>query len=194
MATDTFTPKSIRWNSALAEYKAGLAAVAALCNHSETRIRDDVFNLAVDASQRLFRAPAPMLAAVREKVGAAYGESIWDETEWARQRRRIVGDLCRIEMLLAGVDPAEASGGMDLNKVASDWSEAADDYDTKAGLSHQQSEAGERLLTLAAPDLAAVIKKLQVLLAGGESEDVEKTATLTHILRDVWRFASKHAE
>ena len=194
MATDTLTPKSIRWNSALAEYKAGLAAVAALCNHSETRIRDDVINLAVDASQRLFRAPAPTLAAVREKVEAAYGESIWDETGWASQRRRIVGDLWRIELLLADVDPAEAAGGMDLNKVTLDWSEAADDYDSKAALSNEESEAGERLLSLAAPDLAAVAKKLQFLLTGDESEDIEMAVTLADILRDVRRFARKHAE
>jgi len=194
LATDTLTPKSIRWNSALAEYKAGLAAAAALRDHFETRIRDDILNLAADASQRLFRAPAPTLAAIREKVEAAYGESIWDETGWGSQRRRIVGDLWRIEMLLAGVDPAEAAGGMDLNKVAADWSEAANDYDSKPGLSREQSEAGERLLTLAAPDLAAVAKKLQFLLAIDESEDVEMTVALAQILRDVRRITRKPAD
>lgn len=193
MATDNLTPKSPRWNSALAEHEAGLAASAAVRNYSETRIRDAVFNLAVEATQRLFRVPAPTLGAVRQKLEALFGESIWDETEWGAHRRRMIGDLWRIELLLAGCDPEEA-GGMDLNKVASDWSEAADDYDSKPKLSQKQYEAGENLLALAAPDLPAVAKKLRFLLAGDDGEDAEMIVALVQILRDVCRFARKYVD
>src|SRR5207253_73429 len=104
-------------------HEAGQSAASALQDHPMGRVRYDVLGLADDAWRDLFRTPSPTLGAIRTKLEALWGDSVYEETDLGGARAMAIGDLVRIELLLAGVDPAEASGGMDFEKLEADWDE-----------------------------------------------------------------------
>ena len=199
MATDHLTTNLARWNCALADHEPAEAASAAVKDHPQSRIRDDIVALAAEAHDRLFRIPAPTLGALRRKLETFWGD-VCEETYGNQFRRIIIGDTVRLELLLAGVDPEEASGGMDLKKVASDFAEAVREYDhyvelrregpsdkwgvsTTSDITASLDEAECKMLSLSAPSLAAVEKKLAALWGDERHGPIETTTAHVTILR-----------
>jgi hypothetical protein len=207
LATDHLTINLARWNSAAANHAAAEAAMAAVKDHPQSGIRDDIVALAAEAHDRLFRIPAPTFGALRRKLESFW--DIWAETYGTDFKRIILGDLTRIELLLAGVEPEEASGGMDLKKVASDFAEAARAYDhylelrregpskkwgasTTSDITALMDEAESKMLSLSAPNLAAVEKKLTALWVDERYDPIGATTAHVTILRDLRRLAEIH--
>jgi hypothetical protein len=211
MAITHLTGNDSRWNAALADCDAAEAAAAAVKNHSTGRVRKDVVALAAEAADRLYRVPAPTLGGLRRKLLVLWATKFWEETCGVDPKRILVGDLTRLEMLHAGVDPYEASGGMDLEKIASDFTEAAWEYDRciqlhRAGHSEARStnsagdiaacldKARAKLLSLPAPNLGAVEKKLTILFDDDHFSEIDDAAAHILILRDVRRFIAGHQQ
>jgi len=107
---------------------------------------------------------------------------------------------------MAGVEPEEASGGKDLKKVASDFADAARKYDhyvelrregpsdkwgasTTSDITTLLDEAESKMLSLSAPNLAAVEKKLAALWIDDRYDPIEATTAHVTILRDLRRLA-----
>ena len=202
MATNHLTTNLARWNSAVANHEAAEAALAAVRDKPKCGVCDDIVALAAEAHARLFRVPAPTLGALRRKLESFW--DIWDESYGANFKRIILGDLTRIELLLAGVDPHEASGGMDLKKLATEFAEAAREYDryvklrqegpsnkwgqsTASDITAMMDEAEAKMLSLSAPNLAAVEKKLTALWIDERYDPIEATTAHVTILRDLRR-------
>jgi hypothetical protein len=205
LAKDSVSTISRRWNNALVDYDAAEAAAAAIQTHPPGRVRDDVLAVAGEAIDRVYRVPAPTLGGVRRKLELLF--DLWDETQDIHFVRIVVGDLTRLELLLAGADPYEASGGMDLDKVAADFWHAARRYDHNLHVFREgqatssssdftalieEAEAG--LLSLSAPNLSAVEKKLTILFGDDRFCAIDETAAHTLILRDLRRFITKRQQ
>lgn len=208
MANDHITPNLARWNAGIADFEAANTALEALTEHPESRVRDDIAALATDASARLFRIPAPTLGTLRRKLEAYWGD-VFEEVYGNEFRRVLLGDLVRIELLRAGVDPEEASGGMNLKTVASNFAEAAREYDhymdlhregpsdnwgssTTSDIVALLDQAEAKMLGLPAPNLAAVEKKLTVLWKDQRYDPIESSTAHVTILRDLRRLMTDH--
>jgi hypothetical protein len=208
MADDSVSMISRRWNNALVDYDAAKAAAGAVDAHRPGRVRDDVLALATEAVDRVCRVPAPTLGGLRQKLEVHWAD-LSDDTYGADFKRIIVGDLTRLELLLAGVDPYDASGGMDLDKLAADFTEAAREYDHHVQLRRDgpseawgtnsssditalidQMEA--KLLSMSAPNLGAIEKKLTILFGGDRFPETDGAVAQALILRDLRRFITKY--
>jgi len=210
LADNSVSMISRRWNNALVDYDAADAAAAAVKAHPQGRVRDDVIVLAADAADRVYRVPAPTLGGLRRKLELLWTD-LWEDTADANVKRTVIGDLTRIELLLAEVDPYEASGGMDLDKVAADFAEAAREYDhyiqlhrenrsdalatsSSSEFAAMMDEAEAKLLSLSAPNLGAVEKKLTILFGDDRFYEIEDSAAQALILRDLRRFIAQHKQ
>lgn len=209
LATNHLTTNCARWNAALADCDAAEAAVAAVKDHPQGRVRDDVVALAAEATDRVYWLPAPTIGGLRRKLDLFWTDLSGQACE--SDQRVVLGDLVRIELLLAGVDPYEASGGMDLDKVAADFAEAARNYDhyvqlhreggseawgtsSSSDITALMNEAEAKLISLPAPNLGAVEKKLTILFSNDRFGQIEDTIAHTLILRDLRRFIIKHQQ
>lgn len=210
MADKSVSMISRRWNNALVDYDAAKAAAAAVEAHAPGRVRDDVVALAAEAVDKVCRVPAPTLGGLRQKLELHWTD-LFDDTYGADFKRIIVGDLTRLELLLAGVDPNEASGGMDLDKVAADFTEAAREYEhyvqlhregpseawgksSSSDITALVDAAQAKLLSLSAPSLGAVEKKLTILFGDDRFCEIDDAATQALILRDLRRFITQHQQ
>lgn len=207
MATDHLTTNLARWNSAAANHDAAEVALAAVKDLPQSGIRNDIVALAAEAHDRLFRIPAPTLGALRRKLEWFW--DIWAQTYGTNFKRIILGDLTRIELLLAGVHPEDASGGMNLKKVASAFREAALEYDrylefrrqvpsekwgesTTSDIAARLGQAAAKVLSLPAPNLAAVEKKLAAMWVDERFDPIEATTVHVMIMRDLHRLMNEH--
>jgi hypothetical protein len=97
------------------------------------------------------------------------------------------------------------SGGMDLKRLAADWTENLREYVRWSTLLHEgpsddwgqrtrpdivalMDRAGAKLFSMHAPHLDAACKKLE-LLALNHTDDPDERAGLVLIMRDLRRFA-----
>jgi hypothetical protein len=204
MADNYLTMNLARWNSALGDYDAAETALGAIKDHPQSRVRDHVITLAAEATDWLFRVPAPTLGALRQKLDSYWGD-LFEQKFGNLFRRIILGDLTRIELLLAGVDPEEASGGMNLKKVASEFAEAAREYDhyvklhregptdnTAREITALMDEAESKMLALPAPNLAAVEKKLSAIWIDDRYDQIEASTAHITIMCDLRRLMTAH--
>lgn len=203
MANEITNTNSSRWDNVLVDCYSAKVAADAIKPHPEGRVRDEVFALADEAAERVYRVPAPTLGGLRRKLELLWTD-LFDETFGADFKRIIVGDLTRLELLLAGVDPYDASGGMDLDKVAADFTEAASEYDhyvklhgegpseawganSSKDIAAMLDGAEARLLSLSAPNLGAVEKKLTILFGDDRFSEIDDSAAHALIIRDLRR-------
>lgn len=208
MATNHFTPNLARWNSTLADHDAAEAALVALKDLAKSRVHDDIIALAAEAKDRLFRIPSPTISALRRKL-ETFWTDLWEETPAADAKRGIIGDLTRIELLLLGAGPEEVAVGMDLKRVASDFAAAARDYDhyvelhregpsdkwgasTTSDIVALMDQAEAKMLSLPAPNLPAVEKKLTAMWIDQRYDPIEATTAHVTILRDLRRLIIEH--
>lgn len=205
MATNSLTPNLARWNAALADYEAADAAFVAIRDHPRSRSGDQISALATESARQLFQAPAPTIGAVRRKLECLWGD-LSPDTCATKFKRIIIGDLRRIELLRLGVDPYEASGGMDLHKLGSDFSEVSQEFDrcvqargncrsdvpggSAVTGSAQVEDAEARMLSLSAPDLVAVEKKLTAMWRSDRYGPNDETNARVAIIQDLHRLIS----
>ena len=196
MAKRYNTTKSTAWNAALLDYTAASAAAFAILEHYTSPARGRIFDLLVETIEALLKVPAPGLGAFRTKLKAYWGESLFCEYERASQKQRIVGDIRRIEMWLVGIEEPEASGGMDRDKIDKDWSEASSVYEravmeaNNSGETAQPAEA--TLLSLPAPNIHAVLRKLELFWGSQRLSPMFGGAGPHELIRDLRRLALLH--
>ena len=206
MADSYRTTNQTQFDVALTDYEVAKAASAAVAHQPKSGVRDQINDLLENTRETVFTAPAPRLGRVADKLDAYWSDRLFDDdwfgVEW---RQTVVGDIRRNEMQLAGVEEPAASGGLDMEKAASKWAEAVQEHDHWSkllaaapadALSHCErsdvlafkDEAEAALLSLPAPQLFAVIKKLEILLLNPRFNPVHG-ATEQLLIRDVRRFA-----
>ena len=200
--TGNFRP----WNAASVNYDVAEAAANAITEFPSCHARDRVFDVLSDTAERLFNLPALDLGGIIRKLTIYWGKDPLDaEPYGASFKRLFVGDLRRLERLQAGVPEPDASGGMDLDNVAQAWTEALNEHDhydhllredpskkandRKGDIIELKDQAEVELLSLSAPDLTAVIRKLSLLWADDRFDPVSRTIGLACVLRDIRRHA-----
>lgn len=204
------TTNRSHFDAAFVDYATSKAAARAIKDHPPCPAQDcinKVFGNAVDA---IFAIAAPTLGGVTKKLEVCWGELLFqDDCDGVDWRRMCVGDLRRIEMQLAGIEEAEASGGMDMQNVARNWIDAlrqhnhwaqllAEGPSDRWGHSKQsdilalKDEAEAALLSLPAPHLLAVIKKLETFWTDQRFDGVDNAANHLLIMSDLRRFALEY--
>ena len=201
-----------RFDAALVDFTVAEAAARAIEEHPHCLARHRINKVLEDAVDTIFAIAAPTLGGVARKLEVYWSELLlqhdWYGVDW---RKKAVGDIRRIERQLAGVEEPDASGGMDMSVVEFDWTEELQEYDHWAELLDQgrseswgksnqsdivafKDHAQEVLLSLPAPNLAAVIKKLELLWTDDRFDPVFEATDHLLILRDLRRFALKHQQ
>lgn len=203
MASNHHTVSHCRWNNVLSNLKALSAAAA---GERPSAAHAQIPSYYVTAAKELFSAAAPTLGGLRFKLELYWGD-LFEDLYGNDAKRIAVGDLVRLELLHAGIDAKDASGGMPPEKLTSDWADAALEYDryvqlhrdaqTEAEGSSQwrditamMNEAEAKLLSLSAPNLGAVEKKLTILLGGDRFDPIEDAIAYL-IQRDLRRFITE---
>jgi len=169
-----------RFDAAKLNFVAAQAAAAAVKQLNPCDVRERVLALLDDAADTFFSTPAPSLGALAQKLENYWGEELFADDGEAKHKRIIVGDIRRLERVHAGLEEPDANGGMDPVRIASDWTGALHAYtqcDRSAKLQAQ-------LLSKPAPDLYAVLKKLELFWR----DLTDRAANL--ILGDLRRFAT----
>jgi len=198
-----------RFDAVFADYQIAKTAHDAIADQPPTRSHDRIDDVFDDAREAVFSVAASRLGGIADKLVVYWGERLfdydWYGSDW---RRKIVGDVRRIELQLGGVGEPDASGGYDMEKVTRDWDEARSQYhdwkqllaegpSDRWGESNQndivafKDEAEAALLSLPAPHLLAAIQKLEILWADERFDPVVDTREHLLILRDVRRFVLK---
>lgn len=206
MANCCPTTNQPQFDAALIDYKAAKAASDAVADYPSSQLGDQVHDLLENARETVFAVPAPRLGRVADKLDMYWGDRLldhyWFGVEW---RQTVVGDIRRNELQLAGVEEPAASGGLNMEKAAWEWAEAVQQHDhwsklltsapqdelspiERSDLMAFKDQAEATLLSLPAPQLFAVIKKLEILLLDPRFNPAHG-ATEQLIIRDVRRFA-----
>lgn len=206
MAINHHTVSHRRWNTVQSNLEALDAAAAAVEGQRPSPARERILSLYVATANKLFSTVAPTLGDLRHKLEVYWG-NLFEDIPGNDLKLIAMGDLYRLNLLHAGVEAVHASGGMNLEKVASDWADAAREYDHYVQLSRDApseasvasssnniaaliDQAEATLLSLSAPSLEAVEKKLTILL-GGDRFDPIGDAIAYLILRDLGHFIIK---
>lgn len=209
MAIHHHTVSQHRWNTVLSNLETLDAAVIAEDEQRPGSVRGQTLSLYVAAAKQFFGVAAPTLGGLRHKLEVYWGD-VFEDVHGNNFKRIAMGDLVRLELLHVGVDADEASGGMNLEKVASDWAAAAREYDHYVQLrSDARSDAGgtsssidvaalmgeaeAKLLSLSAPNLEAVETKLIILLGGDRFDPIEDAIAYL-LLRDLRHFITKRQQ
>ena len=180
MTNNCHNMTAAHWETAHLNYVIARKAADAVVDQPASQSRGHIFDALEEAIEALLAVPAPTLGAFAAKLVALWGESLFCEYERASQKRMIVGDIRRAEMLAVGVDEPEASGGMNQAKIKRDWEQAGSGGDP------------DMLLSLPSPDIHGVVRKLE-LLWGRESLSSLFGSSGPHgLLQDLRRLALQH--
>lgn len=192
------------WNGLVAEYRVASIAAEAIEEHGWSRVRDQIKDILAEATDAVLAHPAPSLGGVALKLHLSWlALDLYDEQSGS-WRRKMIGDLRRNEMLLAGVPADEAIGGLDLAGVRQKWDEAIGHYDHQLRLLSDDAayavavkalEAAEaEVFTLPAPDVAAVIRKLEIFWSDDRFDDVDDVELHDGIIDDLKRLSESSAD
>ncbi len=131
MAISPSSTPADRWTSALSNHHVARAAWKAVEGREPCSAREQVAIIVEDAENALYAAPAPDLAAVSLKLKTRWAKELFDDDYESSSKRRIIGDLRRIELKAAGVSEFESSGRSpeDAADLADEWRSALSDYD-----------------------------------------------------------------
>jgi hypothetical protein len=185
-------------------FVAAKQAVDAIEHLADCDATDRIHDLFDDVVQRVNLTAAPDLRAIAEKLEVHWGEELFAEDDYiASYKQRIIGDIRRNHLLAAGIDNEDASGGMDLACMTAEWADALQEYNQhaqfleagpsdrwlyskKSDLVALKDEAKAKLLSLHAPNVTAVIRKLELLWADDRFDRVSHYGRCC-ILRDLHR-------
>jgi hypothetical protein len=206
----TANTNTSRWESVMENFVAAKEAADAIAHLADCDATSRIDDLLDDVRQSVFSTAAPDLGALAEKLEVYWGEELFAEDDYvASYKATIVGDIRRIRLLNLGIDNEDASGGMDLERVAAQWADALQEYNLhaqfieagpsdrwkyskKSDLVALKDDAEAKLLSLYAPNLAAVIRKLELLWSGDDRFDPSfEAADQGRILRDLHRLESQ---
>src|SRR6266542_613234 len=172
-----------RWKSVTANFVAAKEAVGAVAHFADCDVTNRIHDLLNDVEQSVYSTTAPDLGAVAEKLEVYWGEELFAADDYvAFYKRRIIGDIRRNHLLIAGFDNEDASGGMDLQRVAAEWADALQEhnqyaqfleagpsewrqYSKQSDMVAWKNESEAKLPALPAPNIAAVNRKLELLWA-----------------------------
>src|SRR5687768_6477914 len=133
MTKQTPTTNTGRWESAMQNFVAAKEAAESITHLADCDAIDRIYDLLDEVEQSVLSTTAPHLGAVAEKLEILWSEELFDEADpVASYKRKVIGDIRRINLLNLGVDNEEASGGMDLQGIAADWAEAVQQYERHA--------------------------------------------------------------
>ena len=122
MAKHYHTTNLSRFDAAFINYATAEAAAKAIEDNPACPARDRILKALADAVDTIFAIAAPTLGCVARKLELYWDELLfqdgWFGVHW---HQTAIGDIRRIEMQLAGVEEPDASGGLDMEKVARDW-------------------------------------------------------------------------
>lgn len=214
MAEKSVSIFSNRWNDVLVDYQVAKAAADAVAEKPACRLRDHIFEALAEAIQAIQQIPAPDLKAIVDKLYVYWRAGDLAEGSYGNDfRRMIVGDLRRIERQRAGVAEPGASGGMNIAEIEQRWAERLRDYDhysrlmtegtpdqtwsgkTATETQAKRDDAEAALLSLPAPDVAAVIRKIGILF---DNDDwygpIADPPLHASIVDDLRRFAAEEGD
>ena len=171
------------WHLAVENLAVAQTAYAAVEGTPPCPARIEIERTIRTAKERLYSTPAPDLNAVTTKLATLWNEEeLWGTDLMCPHRRRILGDLKRLQLTLAGIPEHEASG-RSFEQVADNnakWITTLREHaqyeqllmegSSEAWTTSSASDlvdlidgAADELLSLAAPSLEAVARKLQIL-------------------------------
>ena len=170
--SDSMIPNS--WNDVLADYRVAKTAAEAVSTKPVCRVREQIFETFAEPVRTIQHTPAPDLNALVEKLQVYWRAGDLTDGSYGNDfRRKIIGDLRRIVLQRAGVDEPEASGRKDPLEIQRRWTDAFRGYEHFSQLISQgasdtenlasKDDAEALLLSLPAPNVAAVITKLEIL-------------------------------
>ena len=169
---DSTIPNS--WNDVLVDYQVAKAAAEAVAIKPACRVREQIFETFAETVRTIQHTPAPDLKALVEKLQVYWRAGDLTDGSYGNDfRRKIIGDLRRIALQRAGVDEPGASGRTDPLEIQRRWTDAFGDYEHYSQRIPQgasgtdnlasKDDAEALLLSLPAPNVAAVITKLEIL-------------------------------
>lgn len=204
MTISVLSSESGRWKSVRANFDAAKKAADAIEHLADCDATDRIHDLLDNATQSMYLTAIPDLGALAEKLEIVWKEELSSEGDYvASYKQRIIGDIRRNHLLAVGVDNEDASGGMDLGRVATAWADALQEYNQhaqcletgpsdrsqyikKSDIVALKDKAEAKLLSLDAPNLAAIIRKLELLWADERFDSVSHYCRCC-IVRDLHR-------
>lgn len=212
MAANTSTTDFALWTSAKNNLHIAQRAWDAIEHDDDCTARQQAALNLEDCRRTLFTVPAPDIAALIDKLTVWWGKTLYNENELGALRRKVIGDLRRIELCAAGVEEADASG-RSPKKAAADvkaWQSKLAEYlewerlFAEGPSSRWQSRdepsiadvmftAAAELLDLPAPSLGGVTKKLDLLWKDDRLEHIWNGAMYVLLMRDLNRLSRSQA-
>lgn len=204
MATTPSNTDASRWTSAQFNYAVADMAWSSIELEESCPASEKVADTLADARMLLFSVPAPDISGVIEKLSIWWGEELFGDSHESSQNRKVIGDLRRIAMQIAGVEELEPSGrtSMEAAELSDAWRAALADYDEERRLLVEDREeaninallhAAGVLLELPAPSLAGVAFKVELLWETDRFDSVEAGAFSHYLICDLNRLGHRIA-
>lgn len=212
MATNANTTNFAQWNTAKYNHAVAQRAWDAIEHDDDCTARQQAALNLEDCRRTLFTVPAPDIAALIDKLTIWWGKSLFNENELSVLRRKVIGDLRRIELEAVGTDEADASG-RSPKKAAADvkaWQSKLAEYlewerlvsegpsprwggRDEASIVDAMLTAAAELLDVPAPSLGGVTKKLDLLWKDDRLEHIWNGAMYVLLMRDLNRLSRSQA-
>jgi hypothetical protein len=199
------------WNMAFGNRAVAEMAWSAVAGETDCPARQRTALTLEDAARLLVLTPAPTTRALIEKLTMLWAESIDEPDTVGSWKRKVIGDLRRIELTAAGIKEEEAAGRATRTATAGNqqWVAALREHkqyedmlmegpserwgsSSAADLVAIMDEAEAELLSMSAPTLPGVAKKLEFLWQDERFDEVEGSI-YTAIFRDLNRLGSRTA-
>lgn len=204
MATTPSTTDASRWTSAQFNYAVAEMAWSSIKFEESCRAREDVANILADARMALFSVPAHDISGVIQKLSIWWGEELFADSYESSQNRKVIGDLRRMAMQVAGFEEPESSGHTleEAAELSDVWRAALAEYDEEHRLLVEDREDADInallhatgvLLELPAPSLAGVAFKLELLWESDRFDSVEAGAFSHYVICDLNRLGHRFA-
>lgn len=211
MAIPTPTTDLTRWTSAKYSHAVAQRAWNAIEHDEDCTARQQAALNLEDCRRVLFTTPAPDLGALIDKLTIWWGKALFNESELGATRRKLIGDLQRIQLEDAGIGEIEASGRLPEQAAADveGWQAKLAEHCAleqlfaegpsqrwkgrkKADIVTALTNVTVELLALPAPSLGGVTKKLELLWKDDRLEQVWNGAMYVLLMRDLYRLSRAH--
>jgi hypothetical protein len=198
-----------RWNHVHYNRTVAEKSWLAVADEADCPARQRTALTLEDAANILLTTPAPTIRALTEKLSMLWGKSLDEPDVVGSWKRKIVGDLQRTELTTAGIKEEDASGRTTGAAGAANqqWAEALREHkqyedmlmegpsdrwgnNSAADIVAILDEAEAELLSMSAPTLPGVARKLEFLWQDERFDEVDGPS-YTAIFRDFNRLGSR---